>query len=310
MLLISNVHAQGTIPTITSVSCSPTSYATNGGTNFVSINESTNCTVTVTAGVPAGETITFAATGNDIVADSASPTCNLNDSDQCQVIFIHTNNSVETTTITATYPGDGTYAGSFGTTSVTFTTCDVNNLPGQSTLTDAARCALLANESLVIDDNATSSNLTITTTNSTVVNVIITNETSSQSTFESLPADSNTIIILNISVTNSTPTTLTDNLTQGFAQGGSCDPSTVAPYIYNPITGTWTTVPSNEYTINATACTVTFNIPKDPVIGLFSSASNKHHINPHPNPPINNYFNNHRIYHLVKKGHQYKDWWS
>ncbi len=82
----------------------------------------------------------------------------------------------------------------------------------------------------------------------------------------STPSENNKVFtkvsILNFSLTNAT------NLGYSLTENRVCG-SNAVPYKYNSISATWNAIPL----ISATSCTLTFNIPADPVIGTFTNSN-------------------------------------
>ncbi len=104
--------------------------------------------------------------------------------------------------------------------------------------------------------------LSITSSNNVNTNVIISNVTSN---YTSTPFVSYThyskVVLLNLTMVNSTPSTMVYGLTIGIPCGSNAAP-------YKLIGSSWHLL---NYTSNTAACTITFNVPADPVIGLFTS---------------------------------------
>ena len=107
-------------------------------------------------------------------------------------------------------------------------------------------------------------NLSNTYANNTVEQVSIANITTS-----SLPAISNKekLLILNISATYSSNPNITTNAIIGY----SCNipTSKISPYILT--NGTWSEI--NSYSVSSSKCNISFNIPEDPIIGIFETTS-------------------------------------
>ncbi len=104
--------------------------------------------------------------------------------------------------------------------------------------------------------------LSITSSNNVNTNVIISNVTSN---YTSTPFVSYThfskVVLLNLTMTNSTPSTMVYALTMGIPCGSNAAP-------YKLIGSSWHLL---NYSSNTAACTISFNVPADPVIGLFTS---------------------------------------
>ena len=95
--------------------------------------------------------------------------------------------------------------------------------------------------------------------------VLVTNDTGNftgTSTPSSSSATFSPVSILNLSLTSNVPGATTYSMTINIPCG-----SNALPYKYNTTTSTW--VPLTV--TGSTACTITFNIPADPTIGVFTS---------------------------------------
>ena len=119
-----------------------------------------------------------------------------------------------------------------------------------------------ANTPTNLDYTSANTILSITSSNSINATVLISNVTSSYTSTPSTSV-STKLVVLNFSVTNSTPSVVSYSLTVSIPCGSNAAP-------YKLIGGTWTALP---FSSNPAACTITFNVPADPVIGLFSSGS-------------------------------------
>ncbi|VVB76744.1 Uncharacterised protein [uncultured archaeon] len=122
----------------------------------------------------------------------------------------------------------------------------------------------------VVTLNYTNANVlfSITSSNSVTANVLIDNLTSS---YSSTPVASSTnfakFVVLNFSVTDSVTNNALDDATFTVTMDVPCG-SNAAPY--KLIGSTWTAL---SFTSNTAACTMTFDIPADPIIGLFTSTA-------------------------------------
>ena len=123
---------------------------------------------------------------------------------------------------------------------------------------------LQANTPASIVFAAANSVVYINSTNTVTANVLVTNATSLYSTTPSASGFTfSEVVVLSLTATANTATVLTINLTMGYACG-------TIPAPYKLIGGTWTAL---SYTVNTIACTLDFNVPSDPIIGLFTSAA-------------------------------------
>ena len=105
--------------------------------------------------------------------------------------------------------------------------------------------------------------LTITSSNGMTANVLISNVTTDYTSKPSASSTSFTkLVLLDFSVTNSIPSNVVYSITISIPCG-----SNAAPYkLYG---STWTALP---FTTNTPGCTITFSVPADPVIGIFTSS--------------------------------------
>ncbi len=106
--------------------------------------------------------------------------------------------------------------------------------------------------------------------NTITANILIANLTSTASSSPSSTGTTFTkLVVLNIS-----SDVVSNSITYGLTVGYPCGSSNAAPYKQNATTGSWVAItPFTRNTTGAPAlCTMSFNIPPDPVIGLFSSA--------------------------------------
>ncbi len=108
--------------------------------------------------------------------------------------------------------------------------------------------------------------LTVTSSNSVTADVSIADVSSN---FTSLPTAAFTtfskIVLLDFNVTTSSATNATYQVTIDVACGSNTAP-------YELLNGIWTALPYTTTATNPAACTVSFDIPADPVVGLFASA--------------------------------------
>jgi len=98
------------------------------------------------------------------------------------------------------------------------------------------------------------------TTSSTVPMPITSFVSNITATAPAAPAGFATVSVLNISVNT------TANVSVSVTQGYPCsdNASLIAPYIFK--NGTWSII--TPFAVNATACTVTYTVPKDPIVGI------------------------------------------
>ena len=101
--------------------------------------------------------------------------------------------------------------------------------------------------------------LTITSSNSILANVLITNVTGN---YLSTTNPGSILVVLNFSATSNTPSTISFTVKMDVPCGTNAAP-------YKLESGTWVSLP---YTYVA-ACTVSFTVPSDPTIGLFTLPS-------------------------------------
>jgi hypothetical protein len=106
--------------------------------------------------------------------------------------------------------------------------------------------------------------LSITSSDSITSTVLISNVTSG---YASTPTGRliafTKLAVLNLDIISNTPSSVSYGVTLGIPCGSDAAP-------YKLTSGTWTALP---YTSNTAACTITFNVPPDPIIGLFTSYS-------------------------------------
>lgn len=118
--------------------------------------------------------------------------------------------------------------------------------------------------------NYTNANVlfTVMSPNSTTANVLIANVTGVYSTTPTSGSSTfSKYLVLNFTVTNSTTAGALTGAAFTVTMRIPCGSNT-APY--KLIGGVWTAL---AYTSDTSACTITFTIPADPVVGLFSSTS-------------------------------------
>jgi hypothetical protein len=129
------VNSPGLTNTTTTPVCTP---------NPVTVGAGSTCTATVAGGSTPAGTVAWSSTGSGGLTPTSCP---LNASAQCSVTF--SSPVVETDTVTATYGGDGTHNGSFGTTSVAViaaakngTTTSIACVPGTPVVNTATNCTV------------------------------------------------------------------------------------------------------------------------------------------------------------------------
>ncbi len=267
-----------------SVSCSPTSFTTS---------ESTTCTATLSESGTDGESIFFSS--SDSSTGTFTPASCALSSESCSVAYSDT--ATGTPTITATYLGDLTYSESSANTMLTITAATssgglhITNSGGGGVGGSGATTSTIA-------PTSTATSTAITTTVATTTIFVIFNSsyniTPNSNTIINVPDSGTTIVLESVSssgsvsviITNVTGSTTTSpqsykllealnistmpplNITITVTMKYNCSlPSnSIAPY---ELTGTGTWNPINPFTINSTACTVTFAIPADPIVGIF-----------------------------------------
>ncbi len=273
-----------------SVSCSPTSFTTS---------ESTTCTATLSESGTDGESIFFSS--SDSSTGTFTPASCALSSESCSVAYSDT--ATGTPTITATYLGDLTYSESSANTMLTITASNssggapssgglhITNSGGEGAGGSGATTSTIA-------PTSTATSTAITTTVATTTIFVIFNSsyniTPNSNTIINVPDSGTTIVLGSVSssgsvsviITNVTGSTTTSpqsyklletlnvstmpplNITITVTMKYNCSlPSnSIAPY---ELTGTGTWNPINPFTVNSTACTVTFAIPTDPIIGIF-----------------------------------------
>ena len=116
--------------------------------------------------------------------------------------------------------------------------------------------------------------------NTITANVLIANLTTSTSSTPRSPSTSFTkLLVLNVSVSTNTNAP-TNSINYALTVAYPCG-SNAAPYKLNATTGAWTALSYSRNTTAAPAsCTISFTIPPDPIVGLFSSS-------PAPTGPLN-----------------------
>ncbi len=271
-----------------SVSCSPTSFTTS---------ESTTCTATLSESGTDGESIFFSS--SDSSTGTFTPASCILSSGSCSVAYSDT--TTGTPAITVTYLGDLTYSESSANTMLTITASNssggapssgglhITNSGGGGAGGSGATTSTIAPTSTATSTATTSATTTIfvifnssyniTPDSNTIINVpdsgttivlgsvsssgsvsvIITNVTGSTTTS---PQSYKLLEALNISTMP--PLNITITVTMKY--NCSLPSNSIAPY---ELTGTGTWNPINPFTVNSTACTVTFAIPTDPVVGIF-----------------------------------------
>ncbi len=267
-----------------SVSCSPASFTTS---------ESTTCTATLNESGTDGESMFFSSSDSS-TGSFTSASCALS-SGSCSVAYSDT--ATGTPTITATYLGDSTYSESSANTMLTITATTPNgglhivNSGGGGAGGSGATTSTIA-------PTSTATSTAITTSSATTTIFVIFNSsyniTPDSNTIINVPDSGTTIVLGSVSssgsvsviITNVTGSTTTSpqsykllealnvstmpplNITITVTMEYNCSlPSnSIAPY---ELTGTGIWNPINPFTVNSTACTVTFAIPTDPIVGIF-----------------------------------------
>ncbi len=267
-----------------SVSCSPASFTTS---------ESTTCTATLNESGTDGESMFFSS--SDSSTGSFTPASCALSSGSCSVAYSDT--ATGTPTITATYLGDSTYSESSANTMLTITATTPNgglhivNSGGGGAGGSGATTSTIA-------PTSTATSTAITTSSATTTIFVIFNSsyniTPDSNTIINVPDSGTTIVLGSVSssgsvsviITNVTGSTTTSpqsykllealnvstmpplNITITVTMEYNCSlPSnSIAPY---ELTGTGIWNPINPFTVNSTACTVTFAIPTDPIVGIF-----------------------------------------
>jgi hypothetical protein len=124
-----------------------------------------------------------------------------------------------------------------------------------------------SNSALEFDINNATLDIVSNSSNSITGNVLMSNVTSN---ITSTPTQTNRgfskLMILDINVSSSENGYLTKTVT--FVYGGGLNASAITPYILSG--STWIAV--TPYTVNTITNTVKFNIPGDPIIGIFQSS--------------------------------------
>ena len=121
---------------------------------------------------------------------------------------------------------------------------------------------------------STNSSLSVSTSNtgSITANVQVVNVTSK---FNAQLQQSQTLLnkikVVNVTISSSSLNSITAAITMYYVTlnyTNSVDPNSIAPYIYNSTTNLWTEISS--FTVNTVANTITFGIPTDPIVGIFT----------------------------------------
>ncbi len=271
-----------------SVSCSPTSLTTS---------ESTTCTATLSESGTDGESIFFSS--SDSSTGTFTPASCALSSGSCSVAYSDT--TTGTPAITVTYLGDLTYSESSANTMLTITASNssggapssgglhITNSGGGGAGGSGATTSTIAPTSTATSTATTSATTTIFVIFNSSYNI-----TPNSNTIINVPDSGTTIVLGSVSssgsvsviITNVTGSTTTSpqsyklletlnvstmpplNITITVTMKYNCSlPSnSIAPY---ELTGTGTWNPINPFTVNSTACTVTFAIPTDPIVGIF-----------------------------------------
>jgi YVTN family beta-propeller protein len=213
------------IPTTTSVSCTPSTINTT---------TQSNCTATLTGGVPNGETVKFNT--SDLTGTFSSTTCALV-SQMCNVTYSDT--AASTPKITATYTGDGTYAGSSGSTLLTVNPVSITP---NDTITSVTNTTTNSTTNSTTTVNATTINTT------TTIPVVITNQTNTTTSnvTTTIPNEINSTTTIPVVITNQTNTTttipvvITNSTTNSTT---TVNTTTTIPLVIANATNTTTTIP-------------------------------------------------------------------
>lgn len=238
--------------------------------NGVSVNTLTQGFTTVYNSLPTGtQSFVFNSVGNgnyipidpqvSLEVQSASTTS--------------TTTTVATTTVSAPFTGGLPPQSSTIATTATTSTAATTTIAIVRHIINVSNPAVYINRSINISShsplylNFTNSKvrilITSTTPSNSSANVLVTNVTN----MSSLPGFSGMTrqLALNISVTP--PDNVSINVTLAYECGMN---ASVAPYMLT--NGTWTLI--RPYNIDASACTVSFTVPADPVVALYSAAPN------------------------------------
>jgi len=167
-------------------------------------------------------------------------------------------NYTYTTTLTIIYMPSGV-------SGVTTTSTVTTTVPTTTTITPVPPTTASfkgnVSASAPVKMNLTNARASILLTTSSTVPMPITSFVSNiTATAPAAPAGFATVSVLNISVNT------TANVSASVTQGYPCsdNASLIAPYIFK--NGTWAAI--TPFAVNATACTVTYTVPKDPIVGI------------------------------------------
>ena len=188
----------------------------------------------------------------------------------------NSNYTSETFTVTliasqqSTSGGSGSGTGVPYTTTVATTSTTVSTVPTTTTITSVqtvnGSVNVTASIGAPVEVNVTGTSSTVTvytsSSGSTAVNVA-----ASDATSNSAPAPANFTKLSAVNITLSTNVNITVNATMSYPC--SLPSGKIAPYILK--NGTWLAI--EPFTVNKAACTETFAVPKDPIVGLFENNS-------------------------------------
>jgi hypothetical protein len=162
--------------------------------------------------------------------------------------------------------GSGSGASYSTTVATTSTTAPTTTtiMPVVQTVNGTANVSIKTGKPIEVNVTGTSVSVAIftTSTGSTAVHV-----TASNATYGSSPAPANFTKLSAINLTLSTTGNITVNVTMPYPC--SLPSGRIAPYIQK--NGTWIAI--TPFTINTGACTETFTVPKDPIVGLLENNS-------------------------------------
>ncbi len=154
------------------------------------------------------------------------------------------------------------YTTTVATTSTTAPTTTTTIMPVVHTVNGTANVSIKTGKPVEVNVTGTSASIAIFTTSigSTAVHV-----TASNATYNSAPAPANFTKLSAINLTLSTTGNITVNATMPYPCSLPSD--RIAPYIQK--NGIWIAI--TPFTINTGACTETFTVPKDPIVGLLEN---------------------------------------
>jgi hypothetical protein len=105
----------------------------------------------------------------------------------------------------------------------------------------------------------------VSASNATMAEIHVSNLTHS---ITNAPTNYKPLLVLNISISNSTHNSA---ITVSTTMNYSCSINAGAIMPYELINGTWN--PISKYTLNRQYCSITFNVPVDPVVGVFQNTA-------------------------------------